>query len=394
MITLIKTLNRVSPAFNPVEIQLQSSEQTRQDFRYIVRIKDRAGNLIATKRPVGGSNVGDVVSVDVSANIARLQYLKSWRYNVTGSQFVYFDPNFRQGFQISISEYYDAAEHNPISVSGVYTIPAALGSIRFPYFNYNEIATSGKWLTNLEKFRLRASDKLTASFFCPIGGVPFFIFSFYDLDGQLLSTINVNNPFSTITEDVIHLHCGLNEIAALTGAPKVVIDNTSSYTITPANCAGMTFNVIPEDFQFKGVRVHYLNEWGAVDSFVFNLASRRNVTISKKKAKVKVDGSQLRPAGFGSINSTYVSQFKDVLKLTSDFITDNESKTLIELFTSPIVSIETEKSVFFPATPGERILLPCEIEVDNYDVKQTIIEKLFNLELEVKISVENRRQSL
>jgi hypothetical protein len=124
------------------------------------------------------------------------------------------------------------------------------------------------------------------------------------------------------------------------------------------------------------------------------LASRRNVTIDKKKAKLKFNGSQLRPSVFGMGNTTYTSQFSDGLKLTSDYITDNESTSLIDLYTSPIVSIETEKSLFFPAASGETMIIPCEIELTNYEVKQSNVDKLFNVELEVKISVDNKRQSL
>jgi hypothetical protein len=229
MITLVKSLDRVSPAFNPVEIQLSSNEQTRQDFRYIVRIKDSGGNVIATKRPVGGSNTNDVVTVDISGNIARLQYFNAWRYNVTGTDFIYYDNQFRQGFSIDVSEYYDAAEHNPITISDVFTIPAALSSLRFPSYTYAELKNAGKWLTNFDRIRVRTTDKLTTSFFCPINGVTTFTYRFFDADGNIIASKIMNNPATTgIYEDVLHIHSGLSEIKTYTGVSQFVIDNTST----------------------------------------------------------------------------------------------------------------------------------------------------------------------
>jgi hypothetical protein len=338
--------------------------------------------------------VSDVTSIDVSGLLRRLHSFNYWRYNVTSNEYIYKDESFRQEYQIVISESYDGTTHSPVTISGVYSIPAALHSIKFPYFDYDTVKIKGIWLTSFDRIKVRPSDKLTLSYLIRTTGNMNFGFNFYDKNGSLLYSNAVGSSVLTDGDDVAHIHSGLAELKDYLGFSTSVFDNTAYYEIQPSGVPAKRINVIHEDPRFSGIRVHYLNEWGGVDSFVFNLANRRGVSIEKKKAKIPFIGSQLRPSTFGAVNNPYVVKYTDTLKLTSDFISDNDSNALIELFTSPIVSVETEQSLFFPSAKGNKIILPCEIDLNSYEIKQSNLEKLFNLELEVRISVDNTRQSL
>lgn len=393
MLTIVKDLKKISPAFNPVEIQISSPLQgTKSDFRYIVRISDADGNLIATKRLVGGSNASDVITFDVSKQLSQLQSFNGFRFDVVNSEFIYKDLNFRKGFSVNISEYYDAAEYDSKTIAAVYTIPASLSSIEFPFFNYDIVKNSGRWLTNFERINLRTTDKATVGFLCPSFGVSSFTYEFFDSNNNKLASVLKMCPATV--EDVLFLHVGLSDLKTFTGVSSDVVDKTSTYTIKPANCAVMRFNVVPKDLRFAGARVHYLNEWGAMDSFLFNLAAQRSVNIEKKNAKLKATGTNFRPSIFGINTTPYAVQYNDVLKLTSEFISDNDSQCLTELFTSPLVTVEIDKSVFFPATSGERVLIPAEIGANSYSIKQSNADRLFNVEIELKVSVDNTRQTL
>lgn len=391
MITIVQSLKKINPAFNPVIIGVQSTEQARAGFQFVAKIKDAAGNLLSTKKLIGNTT-GAPVKIDVSNIVGNVQDFNFWRGSVKGGEYIYYYPAFRQGFLVEIYESYDDTLKESVTVSGVYTIPAALPSIKFAFYDYDNIK-AGKWLTNFERLRLRNTDSLTASYLCPVGGVASFEYSFFDLYGALLQTVTKANPKSAIAEDVIHVHCGLSDLKAFTGISDAVYSNASTYQIKPTGGAALSFTVVSEDCRFNGVMVHFLNEWGAVDSFLFNLATRRSVTIEKKSARLTFDGNDLRPETFAS-NTPYVVKFTDGLKITSDFITDNDSNALLEMFTSPIVSIETEKSIFLPAAKGQKLILPCDIALSSYDIKQSNLEKLFNIELDLKISVDNTRQSL
>lgn len=393
MITIVNTLSKVLPAFNPIEIQFFSYEQSRTDFQYIVRIKTEFGDLLATKKLMGGANVNDAITVDVSRQLSALQKLGSWRHDVENNDYVYHVFNFCPGFSVDIVEYYDGAEHDTKTVTG-YTLPASLSALRFPFYDYAGIATGGKWLTNLDKFTLRTMDKLTVGLFCPVTGVPNITYNFYNADGTILTTITKVNPLATVKEDVIFIHAGIAEIMAFTGVSQATLDSTQFYEIKPDNCPAMRVVIASQDSRFAGVVVHYLNEWGGVDSFLFNLAAQRSVNFTKKTAKLKFTGSQIRPASYGFSNTAYATQYSDTLKLTSDFISDNDARTLVELVTSPIITAEIDKSVFFPDTTGAKILVPVDSDATSYEVKQSIIDKLFNAELQLKISLTNTRQTL
>jgi len=400
MITVQKTLPKISLAFNPMVFTISSTEQTREDFRYIVEVFDASGELLAVKKLIGGNDPGDTTDVDISKIIARLQYFNAWRRNVIASgslsEFIYFDPKFRPAFSVKISEFYDDENHNPVDIENVFSIPAALPTIKFSAFDYDNIKGSGKWLTNFEKIRVKEKDKVTVSFFCPIGGVTHWKYYFYDINGNVMSTALKTNPFPAVEEDVIHLHSGLEEVKQITG----VDNNAAAYEIEPIIAASILppqrirFVIYESPCKFSGVRMHYLNEWGAVDSFNFDLANRRGVSIEKRKAKLRLDGSQLRPSIYGLGTTPYIVSYTDKLKITSDYLTDNDSAALLELFTSPLVSVETEESLFFPSIEGNKIVLPCDLELKEYDIKKSRVDKLFNLEAEVQISVDNTRQQL
>lgn len=399
MITLISNPPFLNPVYNPIIVQVKSTEQTRTDFKYVAVVTDEVGAEIATLTKVGGIDVNDVVSIDVSGVLKRRHKdsFNFWRYDVQSSEYIYRAANYKIGFNVTIYDYYDGSiQGTGVSIPTAATLPISLSMIRFANFNYNaDIRNNkGKWLTNFDVIRLRKSDKITVSFLNGVEGCSTFYYYFYNGD-TLLSTVSKVNPLGNPAgfEDVYHIHAGLQQVAAWTGISNTVRDQTTRFVIKQNNIQALEFQIVEEDPRFPGVRVHYLNEWGAIDSFLFALAARRSTTIEKKKAKIALS-NPLRPSYYGIGKTPYVVSFTDGLKITSDFITENDSNALLELFTSPIVSVETEKKLFFPATTGEKIIVPCEIELNNYEFKQVNLDRLFNIELDVKISVDNTRQSL
>lgn len=400
MITILTQPSKVSPAFNQLMISVTSDEQTRADFKYIIQVKDGAGNTISTLKKVGGSSVDYVTEINVSDILARIQFYDAWRYSVTGTEYIYFDSKFRPGYNVVISEYYDASTQDTETVTDLFTIPAALHEIKFPFYNYEAISNAGKWLTNFESIRLRANDKVTVSFLQPTTAPEQYEFWFYDNSGTQIANVSKVNPFEDKPEDVIHFHAGLPELAAFLSLSPSIVDDVAYYILKPKPVGiidltpRLRFDIVNQSCKFPGARLHYLNEWGAVDSFLFGLAHRRGTSIEKKKAKLLIGGSQLRSRVYGAGSTPYMVSFTDEMKLNSDYITDNDSNTLLELFTSPIVSLEIRADIFVPGAPEVMIVLPCDIDLSKYDIKQSRIEKLFNLDVDVKISVDNQRQLL
>jgi hypothetical protein len=401
-VTITKQPPFINPVFNPIVIQAKSTEQTRTDFKYVCVVRDDGGAPLGRLEKFGGTSVNDVVNFDVSGVLKRRHNFDFWRYNVTGSDYIYRASAYKIGFNVTIYEYYNGALQGSAVITTAATLPMALSTIRFANFSYNdEIKNNkGKWLTNFDKIKVRPTDKITMSFLNGVEGCVAFHYYFYNGD-TLLTSVTKYNPYASSAgatagfEDVYHLHAGLQEIAAYCGISNANRDATTRYVIKQNNIKSLEFEVIPEDCRFDGVRVHYLNEWGAVDSFLFGLAARRGVTIEKKKAKLPFSDTPLRPSIYGVGTSPYVVKFTDTLRLTSDYITENDSNALLEMFTSPIVSVETEQRLFVPnAAKGTKIILPADIDLTSYDIKQSSLDRLFNLELEIKIAVDNTRQSL
>lgn len=404
MITIHKNPPFINPVFNPIIIQVSSTEQTRTDFQYLVYVSDDLGARIATMKKYGGANLTDKIDVDVSGVLKRRHKFDFWRYDVLNDvvtglpQYIYRAGSYKIGFNVQIFDYYDgAAQGSGPSIPTATTLPIALSSYRFAYFDYNSQIrnVNGRWLTNFDVIKHRRTDKTTVSFLNGVEGCSSFNYYFYDSNNNLLATVAKVNPYGSPAgfEDVYHVHAGLQEVAVWTGISNTVRDQTARYVIKQNNLKPLEFQIVEEDVRFPGVRIHYLNEWGAIDSFLFSLAARRSTSIEKRKAKLPLN-NPLRPSMYGVGKSPYIVSFTDKVKLTSDYITENDSNALLELFTSPLMAVETEQNLFFPSTVGQKIILPCDLEVNDYEFKQINLDRLFNLELEVKISVDNTRQSL
>lgn len=392
-LTIIKEPEILTPAFNPIEYTFKSNQQTIIDFAYIVTVLKQGGSALVTFRIPGGLTNDQETTVDISSKLDTLQYFGAWRYDVVGSEYIYFEPKFRPLFGVRIQEYYNGSIQSTYNAADRWTIPASLPVIRFAYWDYNAVNALGRWLTNFEQIKVRREDKLTLSYLEPSVGTTNFVYKFYSASNTLLHTGTLPVP-SPEPGNVFHLHTGLTELKTALTLSDTVYNNTDSYTVSSDNNNPLRIKVIPADCRHTGVRIHYLNEWGAVDSFVFNLALRRSASIIKKDAKLTGKSTALKPSIFGVGSSPYLVQYTDNLKLTSDFISDNDANALLEMFTSPIVAIETEQNLFFPSAPGNKIVLPCKLELTNYDIKQKVLEKLHNLEIDVKIAVDNTRQSL
>ncbi|MEO7535870.1 MAG: hypothetical protein ABIU30_18560 [Ferruginibacter sp.] len=392
-------LKAVNPAFNPIVIGVVSDPAIRElpDFKFLVEIFDEDNNLLSSSKKVSKMD-GGYTLIDVSGTIKR-----SYRFDLieqgnalmagNTSEFIYQNDHLVRNYTIEISEWYDGVAH-ATEAFNVKTIPAALPSIRFSqYWNeYDNDLITGKWLTNFDRIRVRKNDESFAAYLVPPGGMTGFDYKFYDFSGNEIHS--GNNPVVIPLiggNKVLHVRTSLAGAALAAGLSDTAVIDAVSYFIISDDVTGktITVNVIPSDCRFPGIRILFMNEWGITDSFIFSLAHRRGVNIQKKKAQLRTD--QI----FKDVFTSYLVKFTDNFKITSNFISDNDSTALLELFTSPIVKLECIAKIFYPAqSPGEIVTLPAEIDLTSYDVKQSNVNKLFNIELEVKISVENTRQTL
>ena len=161
--------------------------------------------------------------------------------------------------------------------------------------------------------------------------------------------------------------------------PGAILPSDTSYTVT---FGGQTFKVnILCPGLYKNYTVHFLNQFGGLESFLFNKPSKTTYDYEKKEYRqlpyrihsiygvvTLLDGVQMNEQ-----RTVFASQISEKLKLQTDFVSDTDYKFLAQLVASPLVMI------------GEGgILYPVIISDTNYEVKQYLTDKLTTLSINVE----------
>lgn len=222
----------------------------------------------------------------------------------------------------------------------------------------------------------------------------------YNSSGTQIQVTRVLNSYATITQvghRLVSCPAGaenLNDIlnaqldAGTQNEGNIIPSNTSYYTIATrgasASSISVRYNIIDPCTKYEPIRIHFLNKLGGFDSFTFDLLSRENNAIERKKYKRNLgafSGSSYVYNDLQRSNIIYDTQVNETLVINSNWITDSESIWLEELLTSPITYMETSQG----------------IEVVNvtdsaYEVKKRVNDKLFNLTITLEKTYTKTRQ--
>lgn len=150
------------------------------------------------------------------------------------------------------------------------------------------------------------------------------------------------------------------------------------YTVT---IGGVTtrFNIVCEG-KYEVYTLHFLNQWGGIESREFTKVSRKVIDIKKSefgKLPYTVDASgnvsYRNGIVYNDTKTVFASGFREKITLNTDILTDAEYTWLGQLVISPMVYIEVDG-----------YLLPCVISQNNYEYRKQINDRLTNLTLEVQ----------
>jgi len=189
----------------------------------------------------------------------------------------------------------------------------------------------------------------------------------------------------------------LNNItgAFVTGAQPIVTASVLSYTVQLTNSVGtvaseLLYFVIAEPCRYEQRRLHFLNRFGKHDSFNFNLKSTERREITKtgyKYDKYVVNSTGLLRYHADQAQVTNYVASQDFISLKSDFITEAQNDWLKQLIESPEIYLEwIDESGLQNYKAVESIVGTSWME------KQTENDKLFTMDVEIKMSQKNYRQ--
>ena len=237
------------------------------------------------------------------------------------------------------------------------------------------------------------NDKLSAN--------KFLINAYDDVNGTgtLLSSGFVTSPYPTSNNydsQYWRIAIGPQDIAnidasLMTGStPSTVLNGAKSYTIMLLNSTNVqeseavTFNLDQQCSKYEPVRLHWLNRLGGVDSFNFNLKSIDKTDVKRESYHQQhhtFTGFTYDYTKASRGQTDYDIQMTEKLTVNTDYVTEDESIWMEDLFTSPVLYREVNNELIAMNITGKSI-----------QKKTSLNDKLMQYKFELNYSLTNRRQ--
>ena len=188
----------------------------------------------------------------------------------------------------------------------------------------------------------------------------------------------INGTTTSITPTATNTMHRINIAAGLTSDYTVVLGGVTYQVKTV--CAGL----------YTNYTLHFLNKWGGFESMLFNKVSKKKYAAEKKSFQqlpYRVSSAGVVSIKSGSVMHTQKSvfgmQFSEMLKVSTDWLNDEEYQWLAQLVTSPIVYLEDAGTLY-----------PITIADTNYEFKTSVVDQLTNLTLDIEFGTKYNTQYL
>jgi len=174
--------------------------------------------------------------------------------------------------------------------------------------------------------------------------------------------------------------------------------DTDYYTVNLENASGnpvsetFTFYVKDKTCKYPIYQIAFLNRYGAWDYMTFEKRSSRRVNVDRQQY-TKNFGTWTTPNGSWSYNGweggkrNFNVKAQEILTLNSNWISEAEAVWLEQLITTPeayIIDLDLDGTV------DASSVRPIIIRTSNYEIKTSVNDKVFNLEIEVEYAHERR----
>lgn len=405
-----------SPAYNPMDFVVTSDETAQANFRYvcdlyITGVTPAYFRLFADKDPQFGSGHFDihrVIENFVSGDIA-----------LAGHGFQGNPKSFKK-YQCKFGESYGPSSgvivYADDEVDDVrYAWNGIMDFVEFKNYvagDYLLTSSAAQFLTlQPSSVFIGLNENAYLYMIANTSGTPSFArVRLEDINEVQIMTYFVSNPFASAGSNDNHkflrFGCGTKNLKLIAGSLiyddtltllNTAIDipsNTYFIKIRMVNAAAatrsttMVFKIKEVCSKDTSVRLHFLNKLGGFDSFTFNMSNKQSATINRSKYK-RIQGGMTSANSWAygksdSLNRNFDINIQDKIHLVSDWINEATSIWLEELITSPWVLIDD-------ATDG---LISVNILNTQYNRKKNVLDKVFNLEIDIEYTYKRSRQRL
>ena len=392
-LTVSQTPQLYTPAYNAQTFRALSNQIAVTDFKYIVTVQVNGGTIFTfdvLQRP-DGYIIYD--PIEIVKNYITRDYFNPKLYQ-SGSYAL--ATGKAATVQVKIKEYYTGTVQSTISYD--YTVwDACLNNDDFNVFDYTSYLGDITYGTSI--IPLSTIDNVYPTINIESGdyfihffrnGATVVVLTTKDSGGLLVDVVTIN--LNTGNNLIHYIDCGYNSLVALGMTPP---EDGWSVTVdikTPASPSGFT-TVYTEELFFKSectkydkYGLFYLTRAGKIDYMDFNFISQ--TSINKKNNDVRLNPNKNGTSSYGSnvwdaekfIVSTQTT--KQIL-LNSDWISQEQSSQLEELFDSPVVYLKDYTLNRYHSVT---------ITDNSYSIKRTSSDKLFNYSVTVEYGTQETRQ--
>lgn len=390
-----------SSVYNPLRLVVASTNYSQSNFQYVadIYVSGQTGytRLLQSPDPTNGSAYFDIQSVLAS-------YVTPTVPNTTAG--FQKDTTGLIAYEVKMGEQYGAS-------SGITTYPNI--SVTGTRYTWNAVFSQKDWInsaytswvdnydlsnkpTSLNYVQYPSSNRWHQILTQSSGTIYYLRVKTYNTAGTLLGTYLIANAYQAVTSyDQYNVLVnvgvtGLNAATLASGVQPVISSSVAYYKVSFTNFAQST--TVAEHTYYIDTRctnstiytIHFRSELGAIDSFDF-IRKPHYTSTTKRDQYTQVTGTRVDNRTWTDAvtdrgDRVYNTQIEDTCALESDWITETEATWLREMFESPESYIETSAGVFEP----------CIIQTSSYETKKYDTQKLFNVQLTVKLANKRWRQ--
>lgn len=215
----------------------------------------------------------------------------------------------------------------------------------------------------------------------------------YNQSNTAYRTFNQYSDYPSYTDiinEFYQVNIGPNALNALLdlASEPLITDSTKYYDVNIVNMddgsiISDTFRVYLDcNPKYDSIDLHFMNQWGMLDTARFDLASRLTMDIERKSFNKKdwyTLGSNVTYNPRQETKINYGSKLNWTYKLIMNYPTDEEYVWLSELISSPVIYAN-----FPEITDG--YLMPVTIKNTNYEYSKNQNNGLKTLELEIELN--------
>lgn len=406
-VTILQSPADFTSGFNPQIFLASASDSYLSPYRYKIEVII-AGTTIATfvqvKRPNGNALFDAQRTIEnylsyLSSNL--INGTKGWR-NSPNNTFVKYRVKFTA--QKLVAGVW--TDNSSVTSNQKYAINSALNYKTYVDDNLQSriiglVAAKREWLTNIpNNVPIRIDERFELGIIRAVAdSVKYLVVRTYDANNILLKTVKLFNSFTTTTNDTdkfLSILCGASDLNSSTlavGSQPVIANNTAYYDVNIEDIFGGEIVVFTKRFiidrscvRSNIIRLFWLNPYGRFDAFSFTQVNDKSIEVEQSRYNKLLGAETTTTFEYEKSEfqqGSFFSEVKTSYKLRSGYISNSISEWLIELYSSPLV---------YALIDG--VYQGVVLKSNQYQVKNTVKEKLFNVELDIQLSVANQLQRL